>query len=94
MRLQSTRTEQLLKQRRKTQAGTLHTGDGHSRYLRTETDRSASGKISPTPAFVVHKVEIKEILEVEAVKITTGVFGVRAPSTLASRYQRYGTRYL
>jgi len=62
MRLHSTRTDQLLKQMGKTQAETLNTAERHGICLRTETRRCASGKISPTSAFRVHKVEMDEIL--------------------------------
>jgi len=64
MRLQSIRTYQLLKQMGKTQAETLNTAERHDICLRTETRKSASGKISPTSAFRVHKVEVDEILVV------------------------------
>jgi len=64
MRLHSTRTDQLLEQMGKTQAETLNTAERHGICLRTETRRSASGKISPTSAFRVHKFEADEILTV------------------------------
>ena len=62
LRLHSTRRDQLLEQMSKTQAETLNTAERHGICLRTETRRSASGKISRTSAFRVHKFEVDEIL--------------------------------
>ena len=87
MRLQSTGTEQLLKQMGETQAETLNTAERHGGCLRKETRRSASGKISPTSAFRAHKVVVDEILVVGCVKITTATFRVMAERTLVSGYE-------
>jgi hypothetical protein len=60
--------------------------------LRTETRRSASGKISPTSAFRVHKVVVDEIPVVGGeVKITPVIFGVMAESALVGGYKHFET---